>query len=68
MATIHPRTRMVAAATTELRIWLLEWEQRHGLTDIEVLQALNEYTASHLKFMLRVERHGTADKPAGLAE
>lgn len=63
---IHPRHFKVQAATNEMRQWLLEWEARHELTDIEVLQALNEWQAATLKYMLRRERHGGDDKPADL--
>ena len=54
---LHPRTMPVQRASAEIRMALINAQKEHGLTDIEMLQAVAEWQATHLKYMLRAERH-----------
>lgn len=45
---------------------IVEHQKEHGMTDIEVLQALFSYGQTNLKYQLRYERHGNYDTPAGV--
>jgi len=54
----------VNSKQTELEGLILKFANENELTDIEVMQALNSYVASSLKYMLRYERHGNYDTPA----
>jgi hypothetical protein len=47
---------------------IYEEAEKSGLTDVELLQALTSAQQSVLKTMLRVERHGDPEMPAGLEE
>lgn len=51
---------------TELSVRIHTHQKLNEMTTIEVLQALTSLMASYLNFMLRYERHGNYDKPAGL--
>lgn len=62
-----PRPYWVNSASAELFTTLLTLGVEHSLTDIEMLQALNEWEASCLKYMLRYERHGNYEDAAGIA-
>lgn len=68
---LHPRFHLCKEAENEMRGALLEISQRHELTDIEYLRAVNEACsasiASCLKYMLRVERHGNPEDQADAA-
>lgn len=51
----------------KLEIVIDQFLTEHELTDIEVLQALNSYAQTTLKYMLREERHpDDPDKPADI--
>lgn len=54
----------VSQAQAELELLINKFANKHDLSDIEVLQALNSYTQTTLKYMLRYERHGNYDTPA----
>lgn len=54
---MHPRYFLVNKAELELTKWLLDWEQRHQLTEIEIVQCLQRRQSNMLKYMLRDERH-----------
>ncbi len=45
---------------------LFRLQEEAGLTDIEMLQVLMEFQQGALKYMLRFERHGDYENPAGL--
>lgn len=63
----HPRVRIVNQAKNEISKAIMEIEQKHDLTEIELLQILIEYQSTTLKYMLREERHPKdPDKPSGL--
>jgi hypothetical protein len=53
----HPRADRAHQARAELKILVDKFQRDHGLTDIELLQALTECQQSILKYMLRAERH-----------
>lgn len=54
---LHPRTMDVQQAAAEIRGALITMQRATGLTDIEMLQAVAEWQGTHLKYMLRAERH-----------
>ena len=61
--TMHPRTMPVSAAFAEAELWILEWSERHGLTDAEVLAFHASCLVRMAKYQIRDERHGNADVP-----
>jgi hypothetical protein len=62
---IHPKMMIVQKAKAEIGIYLCDYQEKHNLTDIEMLQIINSVSDSTLKFMLRRERHpNNPDKPA----
>jgi hypothetical protein len=62
---LHRRTRAVAQASSDIGMALIALQQEHGLTDIEMMQAVATWQDCKLKFMLRAERHPEdPDKPA----
>jgi hypothetical protein len=54
---LHDRTLPVQAAGNALAKACDDLAEEHGLTDVELLQALNAYQQRVLKYMLRSERH-----------
>jgi hypothetical protein len=64
---LHERTQKVSIASAELGVVILDFQKEHGLTDIELLQALNSTQDTVLKYMLRFERHSNYEKGAGEA-
>lgn len=54
---LHDRTRHVQRAEYDIRGKLLDLQEEHDLTDIEMLQVLNSAEGVVLKYMLRRERH-----------
>jgi hypothetical protein len=54
---LHARTMAVAKAANEIERALLNLQEQHGLTDIEMLQTVDRWRARCLTGMLRVERH-----------
>jgi hypothetical protein len=56
----------VQLAESEIESACIELRKKHGLTDVEWLQILNRMETGCLKYMLRQERHGDKNKPAGL--
>ena len=54
---IHPRTRIVQKAETEIGAAVLQTIERHDLTIIEVTQILASQQLHWLKYALRHERH-----------
>lgn len=68
---IHPREQPAQMAATALVSAIYEWMQAHpDLTTSEVFAAVIEAHHSVLARMIRdeirIERHGTTDKPGGL--
>jgi hypothetical protein len=61
---ISERAKKVNADKANLEYFISEYQSQHSLTDIEVMQALNSYQQTLLKYMLRYERHGDMAKPA----
>lgn len=66
---LHPRERPVALAKANLAVafWQAVDEHAPEITYVELLQVLSSLQESLLKDMLRIERHGDADKSAGWA-
>jgi hypothetical protein len=61
---LHPRTLPVRVAGNELERLLVTFQAERDLTAVEMLGLLTECQQRTLKYMLRVERHGDADKKA----
>ena len=62
---LHHRTLSVAQASADISQALIALQQEHGLTDIEMMQAVATWQDRKLKYMLRAERHpDDPDKPA----
>jgi hypothetical protein len=71
MVRLHPRERPVMEATADLRHRVAEWLDAHpDLTIVETLKVLasvfHDETQGILKYAIRIERHGDADKEGGL--
>lgn len=71
MPRLHPREIAVQAAAADLGLVLSEWRLAHeDLTDLEALSIMNDVFSASIgsvvKFMLRVERHGDANRPGGM--
>jgi hypothetical protein len=73
MPHLHPREKIVRRARADLSDKTLEWLRSDAvqeLTDGEyialVAAAFSEMVEVHAKMMVRVERHGTTDRPGGL--
>jgi hypothetical protein len=54
---ISARAQAVSIAQAEIAVKLSELQREHGLTSIEMLQAVTTWQATALKYMLRAERH-----------
>lgn len=62
---LHKRTIPVNTAGAEFSDWLWRFQAVKGLTDIELLQILNDSQQRVLTLALRAERHpGNPDKKA----
>jgi hypothetical protein len=74
LPTIHPRETVCRQAQEELfqtiTTWRRKWGDDAGLTPTERLSiiqhVLNDEVGSALKYAIRVERHGDANKPGGI--
>lgn len=66
---LHPRQQPVALAQSEIEIafWQAVEKAEPELTYVETMQILASLERSCLKAMLRWERHGDYEKPAGWA-
>lgn len=53
----HPRNRVVATATADLRTLVRDFRQERDLTDTEMLTALTVVQEDVVRAMLRAERH-----------
>jgi hypothetical protein len=65
---MHEREMKVRKASLELETLIIEKAQEADLTDVELLQVLTSAQQGTLKYMLRRERHGDSDTPAGWAK
>ena len=54
---LHPRMRVVTQARGELDQFLIDLEQKHGLTYGEVFSLLGHAVASLAKYQIREESH-----------
>ena len=54
---LHPRTKTVRQAQYELHTCILDLEEKHDLTVIEIIGMLLEEASSMKKYALQVERH-----------
>lgn len=54
---LHERTIPVQAATAQLKLTLLGFQDEHDLTDVEMLGALQEIEGNITRRLLRAERH-----------
>lgn len=57
LAREHDRAQSVAEASADVAWQLSRLQRGHGLTDIEMLQAVGSWQMTCLKYMLRAERH-----------
>ena len=67
---IHHREQRVVMATTQIEKKVLKVLADADLTDGETVRALSaafhNVLAGYAKEMIRIERHGDADKPGGI--
>jgi len=63
---LHARTMTVHRAEGELGMMLVELQQRHDLTDIEMIVIMTAQLQSLAKYPLRAERH--PDDPSRKAD
>jgi hypothetical protein len=63
---LHSRTMLVQRASADIRTALLDLQEQHDLTDVEMLGVVGEWQAGKLKWMLRAERH--PDEPGKRAD
>lgn len=62
---LHKRTLPVQTAEVELHGMVNDWQQRHGLTDLEALGCIHAVAQRITKYALRAERHpDNPDEPA----
>ena len=61
---LNPRFFKVERAKSTLMVQLDTLQESLDLTDIEILQALNEWQTLKLRYMLRVERHNDPEMEA----
>lgn len=54
---LHERTIPVQKAANQIAMALIELQEEHDLTDIEMLQILSNRQLDILRYMLRDERH-----------
>ena len=54
---VSARSQEVAIAQSEIAVKLNKLQAEHGLTNIEMLQAVTSWQGTALKYMLRTERH-----------
>ncbi len=74
LPTIHPREAICTNAEDDLFskiiIWRRMWRKVSGLTATEEMSIIQHVLSSQVggafKHAIRVERHGTADKPGGI--
>ncbi len=54
---LHPRSKPVQKAGVDISMTLDRLQQEHGLTDVEMAQALYRHLGLIAKSQLRAERH-----------
>jgi hypothetical protein len=62
----HPRSQQVAVGQADVQWRLSKLQREHGLTDVEMLQAVAGWQSGCLKSALRAERH--PDDPGAPAD
>lgn len=62
----HHRHQSVTEAQADIAVKLNALQREHGLTDVEMLQAVTSWQGTALKCMLRAERH--PDEPGKNAD
>ncbi len=60
--TIHPRHIPCQGARKELSAFLLDWNERHGLSAAEYLQLVTEALSSELRLLVQGEREQRGQK------
>lgn len=63
--TPHHRHQAVTEAQFEIGVKLNALQREHGLTNVEMLQAVTSWQGTALKYMLRAERHPDDRDKAG---
>lgn len=63
---VSREAQRVRVAQAEVAVELSRMQEAKDLSDIEMLQAVNTWQGTALKYMLRAER-GDPDRPADLA-
>lgn len=53
---VHPRVGVVAKAAVELGVFVIDWQQRHGLTTSEALSVLSRELTRCLERCVASER------------
>ncbi len=68
---IHPREQQTELAARELGSFLIELQEKHQLTTGEYLRVVNNECSATIariaRMAIRYERHGSGDKPGGVA-
>lgn len=54
---VSARAQEVSIAQAEIAVKLNRLQAEHGLTNVEMLQAVTTWQGTALKYMLRAERH-----------
>jgi hypothetical protein len=54
---VSAHAQAVAIAQSEIAVKLCELQREHGLTNVEMLQAVTSWQGTALRYMLRAERH-----------
>lgn len=57
MLRMHERTSLVDAAERDLERVVLDWQMKHDLSYLEILQSMTIIQGRTLKYALRHERH-----------
>lgn len=60
---VHKRTRIVADADVDIRRAIVAIDERYDLTPTEWIAILAGIIQGETKTLIRLERHGNADKP-----
>lgn len=68
MPKLHKREVITREAERKFLEDLIALRKKYEITDIEFLQIVMTEVQSVLKYMLRYERHGNYDTPAGIEE
>ena len=64
----HEREAITREARAEFLKFFIEFSKKYHLTGVEMCQLFAQEIQNELKYMLRMERHGDPNEPAGLAK